>query len=59
MHKFVLLSCLVVKLQQLVKKETRFTSQRSASEIMSKMEETAKPLGFNVRKDNYKVCSSY
>lgn len=24
---------------------------------MSKMEETAKPLGFNVRKDNYKVCS--
>ncbi|CAN8295922.1 unnamed protein product [Cochlearia groenlandica] len=43
------------KQAQLVKKETRFTSQRSASEIMSKMEETAKPLGFNVRKDNYKI----
>ncbi|CAH8336914.1 unnamed protein product [Eruca vesicaria subsp. sativa] len=43
------------KQAQLVKKETRFTSQRSASEIMSKMEETAKPLGFNVRKDKYKI----
>uniref|UniRef100_A0A1J3FTX8 non-specific serine/threonine protein kinase n=1 Tax=Noccaea caerulescens TaxID=107243 RepID=A0A1J3FTX8_NOCCA len=46
---------LFAKQAQLVKKETRFTSQRSASEIMSKMEETAKPLGFNVRKDNYKI----
>ncbi|XP_010474701.1 PREDICTED: CBL-interacting serine/threonine-protein kinase 9-like [Camelina sativa] len=43
------------KQAQLVKRETRFTSQRSASEIMSKMEEIAKPLGFNVRKDNYKI----
>ncbi|CAN8310928.1 unnamed protein product [Cochlearia groenlandica] len=43
------------KQAQLVKKETRFTSQRPASEIMSKMEETAKPLGFNVRKDKYKI----
>ncbi|NP_001302594.1 CBL-interacting serine/threonine-protein kinase 9-like [Brassica napus] len=43
------------KQAQLVKKETRFTSNRPASEIMSKMEETAKPLGFNVRKDKYKI----
>nr|QND78266.1 calcineurin B-like protein-interacting protein kinase 9 [Nitraria tangutorum] len=39
----------------LVKRETRFTSQRPANEIMSKIEETAKPLGFNVRKGNYKM----
>eukprot|EP00268_Persea_americana_P029986 TRINITY_DN28_c1_g1_i8.p1 TRINITY_DN28_c1_g1~~TRINITY_DN28_c1_g1_i8.p1 ORF type:complete len:130 (+),score=31.56 TRINITY_DN28_c1_g1_i8:452-841(+) len=39
----------------LVKRETRFTSQRPANEIMSKIEEAAKPLGFNVRKQNYKM----
>ncbi|ERN08247.1 hypothetical protein AMTRI_Chr09g37960 [Amborella trichopoda] len=39
----------------LVKRETRFTSQRPANEIVSKIEETAKPLGFNVRKQNYKM----
>lgn len=39
----------------LVKRETRFTSQCPANEIMSKIEETAKPLGFNVRKQNYKM----
>jgi hypothetical protein len=38
-----------------VKRETRFTSQCPANEIMSKIEETAKPLGFNVHKRNYKV----
>jgi hypothetical protein len=38
-----------------VKRETRFTSQCPANEIMSKIEETAKPLGFNVNKRNYKV----
>ncbi|XP_034709037.1 CBL-interacting serine/threonine-protein kinase 9 isoform X2 [Vitis riparia] len=41
--------------QGLVKRETSFTSQRPAHEIMSKIEETAKPLGFNVRKQNYKM----
>lgn len=41
--------------QDLVKRETRFTSQRSANEIMSKIEEAAKPLGFNVRKQDYKM----
>ncbi|GAY45793.1 hypothetical protein CUMW_092060 [Citrus unshiu] len=39
----------------LVKRETRFTSQRPPNEIMSKIEEAAKPLGFNVRKGNYKM----
>ncbi|XP_031394603.1 CBL-interacting serine/threonine-protein kinase 9-like isoform X1 [Punica granatum] len=41
--------------QGLVKRETRFTSQRSPNEIMSKIEEAAKPLGFNVHKRNYKM----
>ncbi|XP_073142018.1 CBL-interacting serine/threonine-protein kinase 9-like isoform X2 [Henckelia pumila] len=39
----------------LVKRETRFTSTCPANEIMSKIEETAKPLGFNVHKKNYKM----
>lgn len=39
----------------LVKRETRFTSKCPANEIMSKIEETAKPLGFNVHKKNYKM----
>ncbi|PNX90019.1 CBL-interacting serine/threonine-protein kinase 9-like protein, partial [Trifolium pratense] len=37
-----------------VKRETHFASQRPANEIMSKIEETAKPLGFNVHKRDYK-----
>ncbi|KAM6583795.1 hypothetical protein CsatB_010797 [Cannabis sativa] len=39
----------------LVKRETRFTSQKPANEIMDKIEEAAKPLGFNIRKQNYKM----
>lgn len=38
-----------------MKRETRFTSKSSASEIISKIEETAVPLGFGVKKNNYKV----
>ncbi|KAF3321286.1 CBL-interacting protein kinase 9-like isoform X1 [Carex littledalei] len=38
-----------------IRRETTFTSQRPANEIMSRIEETAKPLGFNVRKHNYKM----
>ncbi|KAL2893387.1 CBL-interacting serine/threonine-protein kinase 9 [Bienertia sinuspersici] len=38
-----------------VKRETRFTSQRPANEIVSKIEEAAKSLDFNVRKQNYKM----
>ncbi|KAM0947828.1 putative protein kinase CAMK-CAMKL-CHK1 family [Dioscorea sansibarensis] len=39
----------------ILKKETSFTSKCSPNEIVSKIEETAKPLGFNVRKQNYKM----
>ncbi|XP_028226893.1 CBL-interacting serine/threonine-protein kinase 9-like isoform X2 [Glycine soja] len=38
-----------------VKQETSFTSQCPANEIMFKIEEAAKPLGFNVHKRNYKM----
>lgn len=41
--------------QGLVKRETRFTSKRPAKEIISKIEETAMPLGFDVKKNNFKV----
>lgn len=37
------------------KQESRFTSKHPAPEIISKMEETAKPLGFNVHKRDYKM----
>ncbi|KAJ8748455.1 hypothetical protein K2173_003350 [Erythroxylum novogranatense] len=39
----------------IVKRETRFASNSPANEIMSKIEEAAKPLGFNVDKRNYKM----
>jgi len=39
----------------LVKRETRFTSKHPAKEIISKIEEAARPLGFNVKKKNYKM----
>ncbi|KAK9758113.1 hypothetical protein RND81_01G208000 [Saponaria officinalis] len=39
----------------IVKRETRFTSQRPANEIVTKIEEAAKSLDFNVRKQNYKM----
>ncbi|CAJ1976027.1 unnamed protein product [Sphenostylis stenocarpa] len=38
-----------------VKQETCFTSHCPANEIMYKIEEAAKPLGFNVHKQNYKM----
>ncbi|KAL0435298.1 UNVERIFIED_CONTAM: CBL-interacting serine/threonine-protein kinase [Sesamum radiatum] len=37
------------------KRETRFTSRSPANEIINKIEEAAKPLGFDVRKKNYKM----
>ncbi|ONK78547.1 uncharacterized protein A4U43_C02F19980 [Asparagus officinalis] len=37
------------------KRETRFTSKCAAKEIISKIEEAAKPLGFDVQKKNYKM----
>ncbi len=42
-------------LQDTEKRETRFTSTRSAKEIISTIEEAAKPLGFNVQKCDYKM----
>ena len=45
-----------------MKRETRFTSKSSAGEIISKIEEAAVPLGFGVKKNNYKVqftCISF
>ncbi|XP_065049006.1 CBL-interacting protein kinase 32-like isoform X3 [Musa acuminata AAA Group] len=41
--------------QQEFKRETRFTSTCPANEIISKIEEAAKPLGFDVQKKNYKM----
>ncbi|KAK7287171.1 hypothetical protein RIF29_00271 [Crotalaria pallida] len=41
--------------EQGFKRETRFTSKSSANEIINKIEEAAKPLGFVVQKKNYKM----
>ncbi|KAF8391691.1 hypothetical protein HHK36_024000 [Tetracentron sinense] len=37
------------------RREMRFTLRYSASEIMDKMEESAKPLGFSVKRHDYKM----
>ena len=44
-------------LLQEFKRETRFTSKFPANEIINKIEEAAKPMGFDVHKKNYKVSS--
>nr|XP_043619130.1 CBL-interacting serine/threonine-protein kinase 23 [Erigeron canadensis] len=49
------LSTLFEKQMGLVKRETRFTSKCPANEIISKIEEAATPLGFDVKKNNYKL----
>lgn len=49
------LSSLFEKQMGLVKRETRFTSKRPASEILSKIEAAAMPLGFDVKKNNCKM----
>ncbi|KAK4254574.1 hypothetical protein QN277_009937 [Acacia crassicarpa] len=49
------LSSLFEKQMGLVKRETRFTSKCPANEIISKIEQTATPMGFDVRKNNYKL----
>ena len=36
-------------------RETRFTSTKPANEIISSIEQAAKPLGFNVQKRDYKM----
>ncbi|XP_052182685.1 CBL-interacting serine/threonine-protein kinase 23-like isoform X2 [Diospyros lotus] len=49
------LSSLFEKQMGLVKRETRFTSKCPANEIISKIEEAASPMGFDIRKNNYKL----
>lgn len=49
------LSSLFEKQMGLVKRETRFTSKSPANEIISKIEEAAMPLGFDVKKNNFKM----
>ncbi|KAI4300025.1 hypothetical protein L6164_033444 [Bauhinia variegata] len=49
------LSSLFDKQMGLVKRETRFTSKCSANEIISKIEEAAGPMGFDVKKNNFKL----
>uniref|UniRef100_A0A2P2M080 non-specific serine/threonine protein kinase n=1 Tax=Rhizophora mucronata TaxID=61149 RepID=A0A2P2M080_RHIMU len=49
------LGTLFEKPMGLVKRETRFTSKHSPSEIISKIESTATPMGFDVKKNNYKM----
>lgn len=42
-----------------MKRETRFTSKRPVNEIISKIEEAASPLGFDVKKNNFKVLNNH
>ncbi|KAI4368077.1 hypothetical protein MLD38_016680 [Melastoma candidum] len=49
------LSSLFEKQMGLVKRETRFTSKCPANEIISKIEQAATPLGFDVKKNNSKM----
>ncbi|URD99734.1 CBL-interacting protein kinase 23 [Musa troglodytarum] len=49
------LGTLFEKQMGLVKRETRFTSKVPAVEILSRIEAAAKPLGFDVKKQNYKL----
>ncbi|KAJ0980732.1 hypothetical protein J5N97_008987 [Dioscorea zingiberensis] len=49
------LGTLFEKQMGLVKRKTRFVSRLPASEILTKIEEAATPLGFNVEKNNYKL----
>ncbi|XP_042945850.1 CBL-interacting serine/threonine-protein kinase 23-like isoform X6 [Carya illinoinensis] len=49
------LSSLFEKQMGFVKRETRFTSKSPANEIISKIEQAAMPLGFNVKKSNFKL----
>ncbi|KAF7801249.1 CBL-interacting serine/threonine-protein kinase 23 [Senna tora] len=49
------LSSLFEKQMGLVKRQTRFTSKCSANEIISRIEQASMPLGFEVKKNNYKI----
>ncbi|KAK2987047.1 hypothetical protein RJ640_004773, partial [Escallonia rubra] len=45
--------------QGLVKRETRFTSKCPANVIILKLEEAAQPLGYDVKKNNYKAAKTW
>ncbi|EPS70454.1 hypothetical protein M569_04293, partial [Genlisea aurea] len=49
------LGSLFEKQMGLVKRETRFTSKCPANEIVSKIEQAAIPMGFDVKKNNFKM----
>ncbi|XP_031505253.1 CBL-interacting protein kinase 23 isoform X2 [Nymphaea colorata] len=49
------LSSLFEKHMGVVRRQTRFTSKCPAEEIISKIEEAATPMGFDVMKHNYKM----
>ncbi|KAK6124060.1 hypothetical protein DH2020_042206 [Rehmannia glutinosa] len=49
------LNSLFEKQMGLVKRETRFTSKCPANEIITKIEQAAAPMGFDVKKNNYKM----
>ncbi|CAN8290652.1 unnamed protein product [Cochlearia groenlandica] len=49
------LGSLFEKQMGLVKRNSRFTSKCSANEIVTKIEAAAGPLGFDVKKNNYKM----
>ena len=48
-----------IALLQVRKRRSSFTSVHPAAEIIAKMEETAKPLGFNVKKQDFKVRATF
>ena len=48
-----------IDLLQVRRRRSSFTSVHPASEIIAKMEETAKPLGFNVKKQDFKVRATF
>jgi len=40
------------------KRETRFAAKGAANDLVQKIEEASKPLGFDIQKKNYKVMRS-
>ncbi|OAE20972.1 hypothetical protein AXG93_267s1010 [Marchantia polymorpha subsp. ruderalis] len=53
------LSVLFDRRQDHVRRQTRFTSKKPAKEIMGKMEEAAKALGFTVQTRSYKIFTAH
>lgn len=49
-----LLLKIIINLQG-YKRETRFAATGAANELVQKIEEASKPLGFDIQKKNYKV----